>query len=157
MANETPKEDVSKEPSSQFDGIKKKVKDLHASPKVTSMKHFFTHHAREVIGGALVLFGIISDFVSWMGGMFVACGIVLGFYQEIRTTLANLQRYYAKNGPIKNALLCGLLLFFILNMFPFSVSFLLLCIILTFIVDSPASSCSKKQCSHHHQNSSSDE
>ncbi|AGW38368.1 hypothetical protein CPE1_0900 [Chlamydia pecorum PV3056/3] len=153
MVDEAPKKDPSNEPSSQISGIKKKVKDLHMNPKVHSMKHFFMRHAREIIGGALLLFGIISDFVSWIGGAFVACGIVLGFYKDIRLALANMQYYYNKNGPIKNALLCGLLLFFMMNMFTFVVAFLLLCVILIFIMDArpPVESQEHHHLSDHHQ------
>ncbi|WP_348663338.1 hypothetical protein [Chlamydia vaughanii] len=137
MADETPKENSSsKESPSQFESLKRKVKGLHANPKVGKMKRFFSHHAREAISGALVLFGIVTDFVSWVGGLFVACGVVLGFYSEIRAVLQNLQSYYAKNGTAKNAILCGLLLFFLLNMFPFTLSFLVLCVILVLLVDS---------------------
>ncbi|BAE80845.1 conserved hypothetical protein [Chlamydia felis Fe/C-56] len=136
MADETPKENSSsKESSSQFESLKRKVKGLHANPKVGRMKRFFSHHAREAISGALVLIGIVTDFVSWAGGLFVACGMVLGFYPEIRGVLKNLQSYYAKNGPAKNALLCALLLFFFLNVFPFTLSFLVLCLILVLLGD----------------------
>ncbi|AHK63574.1 hypothetical protein BOKEGFJH_00698 [Chlamydia avium] len=135
MADETPKENSSKESPSQFESLKHKVKDFHANPKVGRMKKFLSQHSREVISGGLVVFGIISDFISWAGGLFVACGVVLGFYSEIRLVLKNLQSYYAKNGTAKNAILCGLLLFFLLNMFPFTLSFLVLCVILVLLVD----------------------
>ncbi|SFZ99469.1 inner membrane protein [Chlamydia abortus] len=145
MADETPKENSSsKESSSQFESLKRKVKDLHANPKLGRMKRFFSHHAREAVSGALVLFGIITDFVSWVGGLFVACGVVLGFYSEIRAVLKNLQSYYAKNGPAKNALLCGLLLFFFLNVFPFTLSFLVLCLILVLLGDNKSNDSSQK-------------
>ncbi|EPP34595.1 hypothetical protein CP10139811_0663 [Chlamydia ibidis] len=136
MADETPKENPSsQEPSasSQFDTLKKKVQDVNANPKIGILKRFFSHHMREAISGALVLFGIIADFVSWVGGLFVACGIVLGFYPELQGMLKNLQIYYAKNGPAKNALLCGLLLFFLINVFPFTVAFIVLCLILVLL------------------------
>ncbi|AAP05680.1 hypothetical protein [Chlamydia caviae] len=146
MADETPKENSSsKESSSQFESLKRKVKGLHANPKVGRIKKFLSHHAREAISGALVLFGIITDFVSWVGGLFVACGVVLSFYPEIRAVLKNLQSYYAKNGPAKNAILCSLLLFFLLNIFPFTLSFLVLCLILVLLGDNKDDKSSNSQ------------
>ncbi|ANG66005.1 hypothetical protein [Chlamydia gallinacea] len=145
MADETPKESSSKESPSQFESLKHKVKGLRTNPNVGKMKRFFSQHSREVISGGLVVFGIIADFVSWVGGVFVACGVVLGFYPEIHAILKNLQSYYAKNGTAKNAVFCGLLLFFLLNMFAFTLSFLVLCVILVLLVDSKGKGDSSQQ------------
>ncbi|ANH78622.1 hypothetical protein [Candidatus Chlamydia sanziniae] len=148
MVDETPQENSSKTSSSQFESLKYKVKDLHTKPHVGRFKKFFSHRAYEVIGGCLVLIGIIADFVSWTGGLFVACGCVLGFHVEIRHMLAHLQSYYMKNGPLKNAILCGLLLFFLLNVFAFTLSFIILCVILIFLITPTV--CSKGECDKHH-------
>nr|CRI44062.1 Uncharacterized protein BN1224_H12_EV_00010 [Chlamydia pneumoniae] len=154
MADETPKENSSKESSSQFDSLKRKVKDLHSNPKVGKWKKFLSHRACEAIGGCLVLVGIIADFISWAGGLFIACGVVLGFHVEIRKMLSNLQSYSIANGPIKNAILCGLILFFVLNIPSFAVSFIVLCVILSFITTAPScSTCSKDHCDKHQDTS----
>ncbi|MEB2681384.1 hypothetical protein INQ93_00840 [Chlamydia suis] len=134
MADEMQKESPSQEPSSsKFGSFKQKVRDLHASPKVGGMKRFLSRHAREAISGALIVFGIIANCVSWVGGLFVASGIVLGFYPEILAVLQNLQSYYAKNGPIKNALICGVSLYWLIKAPSFVLSFIVLCIIVVLL------------------------
>lgn len=135
MVDEMPKENPEKEAPSQLDSLKRKVKDLHGNPKVHGIKNFLVRHTREVVSGIFVLLGIISSFFSWVGGLFVACGVVLGFYPEIRLALGKVKVYYAANGPVKNAILSGLLLFFLLHLFPFTLSFLVLCLILVLLVD----------------------
>lgn len=130
MADEMQKESSSQEPSaSKFGSLKQKVRDLHTNPKVGGMKRFLSRHACEAISGALIVFGIIANCVSWVGGLFVASGIVLGFYPEILAVLQNLQSYYAKNGPIKNALVCGVAFFWLIKAPSFVLSFIVLCII----------------------------
>lgn len=127
MADETPKEnEPQQDPSSKLDSLKRKVKDLNANPRVGGLKRFLKHHVREAFGGVLLLCGIVMDLVSWVGGIFVAGGIVLGFYPEMRNILHHLQHYYAKNGPAKNALVCGLALFLLMNAFSFMAAFLLM-------------------------------
>ncbi len=138
MVDEAPKDPSSQDSSSKLDTLKRKVKDLHADPRVGGLKKFLQHHMREAIGGVLTLVGIIVSLPapSW-GGLFVALGSVLGFYPEISAMLVNIKLHFAKNGPAKNALLCGLLLFFLIKAFAFTVTFIVLCVLLMFLSKEP--------------------
>lgn len=138
MAEETPQENSSSEQdSSKLSSLKDKMESLRLNPKVHHASRFVSHNALEVVSGLLLLFGIIADFVSWPGGLFVASGLVLGFASEIRSGLRHARRYYMDNGPVKNAILCGLLLFFLIKATVFTASFLVLCLILVLLIQEP--------------------
>ncbi|WP_213319146.1 hypothetical protein [Chlamydiifrater volucris] len=100
---------------------------------VSSLQRSVVGHIKEVIGGVLIFSGIVSAFFSSISSLLVAGGFIVSFYPELRKILNNLPQLYTDNGPIKNVVLCGLLLFFGIKMTGFTISFVLICAIIAFV------------------------
>ncbi|WP_213358262.1 hypothetical protein [Chlamydiifrater phoenicopteri] len=100
---------------------------------VSSLQRSVVGHIKEIIGGVLIFSGIVSTFFSSISSLLVAGGFIVSFYPELRKILNSLPQHYADNGPIKNIVLCGLLLFFGIKMTGFTLSFILICAIIAFV------------------------
>lgn len=140
MVEETPREQEKASPqhsTSKLSSLKNKVEDLRAHPHMNRAKMFLSQNAIEVVSGLLVLFGIVLGIFSRLGGLFVASGVVLCFSEEIRSGLRRIRDYYSKNSPVKNAILGGLFLFFLMRGWVFVASFLVLCCILVLLKHTP--------------------
>lgn len=112
-----------------------KLQDLESNPQIKKTGKFFSRYAKEIISGTLVLSGIIISSISWMGGLFVACGATLCFNKEICYFLSDFKKNFLNNGPIRNSLLFALLFYFSMNMFIFTITFIVLCLIIGFVLN----------------------
>ncbi|MEG0036834.1 MAG: hypothetical protein RSB82_00290 [Victivallaceae bacterium] len=117
--------------------IKDKVHQFVEDPNVGKVTGFIKKNVRGVISGVLTFLGVVT-FPFWWSGISVALGLMLCFYNEIKSCVSgsffsSLKEKFSKNSVLNNVILFGGIFFLFARMTAFMVTACSLLIVFYFL------------------------